>query len=91
MNIQRHIENLRGYGIPVLVALNHFTSDTPAEVETVKRIVKTMGAEAYVCRHWAEGGRGAEDLARAVVAALERKQSDFHVLYDDALPLLAKI
>ena len=91
VNIQRHIENLRGYGIPVLVALNHFTSDTPAEVETVKGIVKAMGAEAHVCRHWAEGGHGAEDLARAVIATLEKKQSDFHVLYEDTLPLLAKI
>ena len=91
VNIQRHIENLRGYGIPVLVALNHFTSDTPAEVETVKRIVAAMGAEAFVCRHWAEGGRGAEDLARAVIATLDNRQSDFRVLYDDKLPLLAKI
>jgi len=91
VNIQRHIENLRGYGLPVLVALNHFTSDTGAEVETVKRIVASMGADAYVCRHWAEGGRGAEELARAVIATLGKKRDDFHVLYDDALPLLAKI
>jgi formate--tetrahydrofolate ligase len=91
VNIQRHIENLRGYGLPVLVALNHFTSDTAAEVETVKRIVASMGAEAYVCRHWAEGGKGAEELAKAVIATLAKKQDDFHVLYDDALPLLAKI
>ncbi len=91
VNIQRHIENLRNYGLPVLVALNHFTSDTAAEVETVKRIVASMGAEAYVCRHWAEGGKGAEELAKAVIATLARKQDDFHVLYDDALPLMAKI
>jgi formate--tetrahydrofolate ligase len=91
VNVQRHIENLRGYGLPVLVALNHFTSDTPAEVETVKRIVASMGAQAFVCRHWAEGGKGAEELARAVIAQLAKKEDKFHVLYDDTLPLLAKI
>ena len=90
-NVQRHIENLKGYGLPVIVALNHFTSDTQAEVDTVKRIVGAMGAEAIVCRHWAEGGKGAEELAHAVVKQLARKEDRFQVLYDDALPLLAKI
>ena len=90
-NVQRHIENLTGYGLPVIVALNHFTSDTQAEVDTVKRIVGAMGAEAIVCRHWAEGGKGAEELAHAVVKQLARKEDRFQVLYDDALPLLAKI
>lgn len=91
VNVQRHIENLKGYGLPVIVALNHFTSDTQAEIDTVKRIVGAMGAEAIVCRHWAEGGKGAEELAHAVVAQLAKKEDDFHVLYDDALPLLDKI
>jgi formate--tetrahydrofolate ligase len=91
VNVQRHIENLRGYGLPVLVALNQFTSDTAAEVEAVKRIVAEMGAEAHVCRHWAEGGKGAEDLARAVIATLAKNKADFRVLYDDNLPLLAKV
>ncbi len=90
-NVQRHIENLKGYGLPVIVALNHFTSDTQAEVDTVKRIVGAMGAEAIVCRHWAEGGKGAEELAHAVVKQLARKEDRFQVLYDDELPLLAKI
>jgi formate--tetrahydrofolate ligase len=90
-NVQRHIENLKGYGLPVIVALNHFTSDTQAEVDTVKRIVGAMGAEAIVCRHWAEGGKGAEELAHAVVKQLARKEDRFQVLYDDDLPLLAKI
>ncbi len=91
VNVQRHIENLKGYGLPVIVALNHFTSDTDAEVATVKRIVGAMGAEAIVCRHWAEGGKSAEELAHAVVRQLAKKEDKFHVLYDDALPLLAKI
>ena len=91
VNVQRHIENLRGYGLPVIVALNHFTSDTQAEVETVKRIVGAMGAQAIVCKHWAEGGKGAEELAHAVVAQLAKKEDRFEVLYDDTLSLLDKI
>ena len=91
VNVQRHIENLKGYGLPVVVALNHFTSDTQAEVDAVKRIVGAMGCEAIVCRHWAEGGKGAEELAHAVVAQLAKKQDSFHTLYDDSLPLLEKI
>lgn len=91
VNVQRHIENLRGYGLPVIVALNHFTSDTQAEVDTVKRIVGAMGTQAIVCRHWANGGKGAEELAHAVVAQLAKKEDRFAVLYDDALPLLDKI
>jgi len=91
VNVQRHIENLKGYGLPVIVALNHFTSDTEAEIDTVKRIVAAMGAEAIVCRHWAEGGKGAEELAQAVVRQLAKKDDRFTTLYDDALPLLAKI
>ncbi len=91
VNVQRHIENLRGYGLPVIVALNHFTTDTDAEVETVKRIVASMGAQAIVCRHWAEGGQGAEELAHAVAAQLAKKEDKFNLLYDDALPLFEKI
>jgi formate--tetrahydrofolate ligase len=91
VNVQRHIENLKGYGLPVIVAINHFTSDTEAEVATVKRIVSMMGAEAIVCRHWAEGGKGAEELAHAVVKQLAKKEDRFAPLYDDALPLLDKI
>jgi formate--tetrahydrofolate ligase len=91
VNVQRHIENLKGYGLPVVVALNHFTSDTQAEIDAVKRIVGAMGCEAVVCRHWAEGGKGAEELGKAVIAQLAKKGDRFRVLYDDALPLLEKI
>ncbi len=91
VNLKRHIENVSRYGVPVLVAINHFTSDTARETETLQQIVRDMGAEAHVCRHWAQGGAGAEELAKAVLAALAKRRDDFHVLYDDALPLLAKI
>jgi formate--tetrahydrofolate ligase len=91
VNVQRHIENLKGYGLPVIVALNHFTTDTQAEVDAVKAIVGAMGAQAIVCKHWAEGGKGAEELAHAVVAQLAKTEDSFKQLYDDALPLLDKI
>ena len=91
VNVQRHIENLKGYGLPVIVALNHFTTDTQAEVDAVQAIVGAMGAQAIVCRHWAEGGKGAEELAHAVVAQLAKTEDSFKPLYDDALPLLDKI
>jgi formate--tetrahydrofolate ligase len=91
VNLKRHIANVSRYGVPVLVAINHFTSDTDRETETLKRIVADMGAEAHVCRHWGTGGAGAEELAKAVLAALARRRDDFHVLYDDALPLFEKI
>lgn len=91
VNVQRHIENLQGYGLPVVVALNHFTSDTQAEVDTVRRIVGEMGVQAIVCKHWAEGGKGAEELAHAVVGELAKGRAKFAPLYDDALPLLDKI
>jgi formate--tetrahydrofolate ligase len=91
VNVQRHIENLKGYGLPVLVALNHFTSDTDAEVKALRGIVSAMGAEMHVCRHWAEGGKGAEDLARAVIAQLAKREDKFQLLYEDSLPLLDKI
>jgi formate--tetrahydrofolate ligase len=91
VEVSCHIENLKGYGLPVIVALNHFTTDTQAEVDSVKRIVGAMGAQAIVCRHWAEGGKGAEELAHAVVAQLAKTEDSFTPLYDDALPLLDKI
>ena len=67
-NLERHINNIRNhYGLPVVVAINHFTADTAAEVDFLKKSVADLGAPIVVCRHWAEGGKGAEDLARTVV------------------------
>jgi methylenetetrahydrofolate dehydrogenase (NADP+)/methenyltetrahydrofolate cyclohydrolase/formyltetrahydrofolate synthetase len=81
-NLQAHIENARRFGIPVVVAVNSFKDDTPAEVELVRKGAIEAGAEdAIVSRHWMEGGAGAAKLAEAVVAACE-KPSDFKFLYD---------
>jgi formate--tetrahydrofolate ligase len=90
-NLGRHIENLRLYGVPVVVAINHFAQDTPAEVATVRAYVQTMGSEAFVCRHWSDGGAGCIELAERVAALCDSGKSRFAPLYTDDLPLLDKI
>ena len=90
-NLGRHIANVRRFGVPVVVAVNHFTSDTDAEIAAVKDFVARHGAEAILCRHWAEGSEGIEDLAYKVVELAESGQAKFEPLYGDDLPLLEKI
>ncbi|MDQ0505445.1 formate--tetrahydrofolate ligase [Xanthobacter agilis] len=89
-NLKRHVANLAKFGLPVAVALNRFTSDTPAEVEAVRDALGALGVTVHVCSHWAEGGRGAEDLARAV-RDLAAQPSAFRFLYPDEMPLKDKI
>ena len=91
VNLARHIENVRGFGVPVVVAVNHFTSDTPAEIAAIELAAARAGAQVVLCRHWAEGSKGAEELARAVVGLVEAGTAKFRPLYADALPLKAKI
>ena len=90
-NLGRHIANVRRFGVPVVVAINHFISDTDAEIAAVKEFVARHGAEAILCRHWAEGSAGIEDLAYKVVELAESGQARFEPLYGDDLPLLEKI
>jgi formate--tetrahydrofolate ligase len=95
-NLQRHVRNVAKFGVPVIVAINAFPSDTDAEHELVKQAcAETLGVEAIVCRHWAEGSAGAEALATAVVdiaSRPKRRESDgFRVLYPDDLPLWDKV
>ena len=90
-NLQRHIENIRKFGVPPIVAINHFTADTEAEVAAVMEGCKQLGVKAVLCRHWAEGGAGAVDLAEAVVAQIEKGEANFHTIYPDDMPLLKKI
>jgi formyltetrahydrofolate synthetase len=86
-NLVRHIQNARRFGVPVVVAVNSFATDTDHEIELIRKHAVAAGAEgAYKCSHWAHGGAGAEELAKAVVAAAE-KPKDFHFLY----PLEASI
>ena len=90
-NLGRHIANVRRFGVPVVVAINHFTTDTDAEVAAVQEYVSRHGAEAILCRHWAEGSAGIEDLAHKVVELAESGQADFQPLYPETLPLMEKI
>jgi formate--tetrahydrofolate ligase len=90
-NLGRHIVNVRKFGVPVVVAINHFTSDTQAEVEAVKEYVARHGAEAILCRHWADGSTGIEELAWKVVELAESGQAKFQPLYPDTLSLMEKI
>ena len=89
-NLGRHIENLRGYGVPVVVAINHFAGDTEAEIAALRDYCAGHEVQAILCRHWAEGGAGAEDLARQVVALCDQG-ADFRLLYPDDLSLADKI
>ncbi len=89
-NLARHVQNVQGFGVPVIVAINHFASDTAAEIAAVQAQAADLGVEAVLCRHWAEGSAGIEDLARKVVALAERP-SAFAPLYPDAMPLWDKI
>ena len=89
-NLGRHIENVKSFGIPVVVAINHFVSDTDAEIEALRRYVADKGTEAYVCKHWAEGSKGILPLANKVVEIAESK-SKFTYTYKDDLPLIEKI
>ena len=90
-NLGRHINNLNQFGVPVVVAINHFTLDTDAEVAAVQKFVKTQGTEAIVCKHWADGSAGTKDLANKVVEIIDEGKANFKTLYPDAMPLMEKI
>jgi len=90
-NLGRHIANVKSFGVPVVVAINHFFSDTDAEVAAVKAYVAEQGAEAILCKHWALGSAGIEDLARKVVELAEGGSANFAPLYPDEMPLFQKI
>jgi formate--tetrahydrofolate ligase len=92
VNLARHVENLGKFHLPVLVAINHFTTDSPAEQEVVRDAMAPLGVPVVLCRHWAEGGAGAEELARAVLEVIRRDAApDFAPLYPAAMPLVEKI
>ncbi len=90
-NLGRHIENVKQFGVPAIVAINHFGTDTEAEIQAVKDYVSSFGEEAVLCRHWAEGSAGAEELANKVVALAEGGGAQFSPLYPDDMDLLDKI
>ena len=91
VNLGRHIENVKSFGLPVVVAINHFVSDTDAEVTALQAYAAEQGVEAVLCRHWADGSKGTEALARKVVEMVEGGTSNFAPIYPDDMPLMAKI
>ena len=90
-NLARHVENMGKFGLPVVVALNRFTSDTDAEIAAVQAAIQAAGTEAILCTHWGDGAQGAAELARAVQARIAAKSARFAPLYPDAMPLADKI
>jgi len=90
-NLERHVENIRGYGVPAVVAVNAFSADTEAELDLVHERCAAAGVEAVRCDHWALGSEGAFALADAVLATVDDGKADFHVLYPDEMPLWEKI
>jgi formate--tetrahydrofolate ligase len=90
-NLGRHIENLTARGLPVVVAINRFTTDTSGEIAAIEAYCAGRGIACAVCTHWAEGGRGAETLAQKIVAAIDARTTPFNPLYANDLSLLAKI
>ena len=90
-NLGRHIGNLKQFGVPVVVAINHFIKDTDAEIQAVKDYVASQGSEAILSKHWADGSKGSEALARRVAEIAESGKSQFAPLYPDEMPLFQKI
>jgi formate--tetrahydrofolate ligase len=90
-HLAKHVENVRRFGVPALVCLNAFTSDSDEETTVVLEAASRLGVDVVRSDHWARGGQGAEDLARAVVALAESGKADFRPLYPDSQPLMAKI
>lgn len=90
-NLVRHIENIKKFGVPVVVAINHFTNDTEDEIKAVTTACDDLDVRVHLCRHWAEGAHGAEELAHTVSKLAESGQANFKPLYPDSMPLTDKI
>ncbi len=90
VNLERHINNIRKFGLPVVVAVNHFITDTDKEVNALMDFCKTLGVKSSICKHWSDGGEGTKDLANIVVDICNNKNT-FKFLYEDKLPLFKKI
>ena len=90
-NLVRHIENVKSFGVPVVVGINRFTSDTDAEIAVIKEIAAANGVKAIECTHWADGGAGTEELAREVASLADSGSASFAPLYPDEMPIWDKI
>ncbi len=90
-NLKVHLENLAQFGLPTVVAVNQFVSDTQEEIDCLQSLCKKSGSQAVLCQVWEKGGEGGQDLARAVVEICEKNEGKFTFLYPDELPLTEKI
>ena len=90
-NLGRHIENMRNYGVPAIVGINHFVNDTEAELEVVKQYANSKGTESIVCKHWGFGSEGIIDLAKRVVEITDKGQANYQPLYGNDISLSEKI
>ena len=90
-NLGRHIENIGKFGVPAVVAINHFHGDSDAEIAACKSYVESLGSEAILCKHWADGGAGTRELATRIAAIADEDAGNFATLYGDDLPLMEKI
>src|SRR6187399_812799 len=90
-NLQRHIENVKKFGLPAVVSINRFSADTDAEIALVKEKCKALGVEALMADHWAMGGEGAADVAKAVVKVIDEGKANLKFLYNDEAPLFEKV
>ena len=90
-NLGRHIENMKSFGVPVLVAINHFVTDTDTEVGAIEDYVNSQGSEAILCKHWADGSNGTVELAQRVSELADKAEGNFNYLYEDSLSLFEKI
>jgi formate--tetrahydrofolate ligase len=90
-NLQRHVENMKKFGLPVVISINRFSADTDAEIKLVEEKCKALGVQALMADHWAMGGEGAADVARAVVKAIDAGGGKLKLLYPDEMPLFEKI
>jgi formate--tetrahydrofolate ligase len=90
-NLKKHIENIHRFGLPVVVAINHFSSDTDAEIQFIKDKCAYLSVKIITANHWAEGGKGAEELAKAVVEVVDNTKTDFSLLYPDTCTLWQKV
>ena len=91
VNLEKHIENLQKYGVPVVVTLNAFVSDTQAELDYIQKFCEDKGCEFALAKVWEKGGEGGIELAEKVLKTLETKKSNFHCLYETDQPVKAKI
>ncbi len=90
-NLKRHIENVNKFGVPAIIAVNKFITDTEAEIAEIMKAAESMGTRAFMCTHWSDGGKGTEQLAHHVVRVIAEGKADFKPLYPEEMPLKEKV